>query len=287
MGKLPKISQGAIRRKLNPFSNRFEIARHWCDFYKSLWFKRPYFGSVMSAGQLNPTRKEVMQRFLKKEILKRKDLSQPAQGQKPAFRILEVGSWAGGSCVAWCETARQIDCPLVVYCVDPWEWYEQYLSLDPGSHYRTMENALATDRIFSLFLHNISVLGFRDNVRIMRGYSSEILPILRPESFDFVYIDGNHSYSYVVNDIKNAKCLVRTAGVVCGDDAELLFTEIDGAFCRINAERDFVACPRTHENYHPGVTLAIHEEFNDDVFRVNGFWAVEKTHDNHFTASTW
>ena len=226
-----------------------------------------------------------MQRLLKKEILKRTAFLQSPQGKKMPFRVLEVGSWAGCSCIVWCETARQLNCPIIVYCVDPWEWYKQYLSLNDGSHYRTMENALATDKIFSLFLHNISVLGYRDNVRVMRGYSSEILPILRPESFDFIYIDGNHSYSYVTNDIKNAKSLVKNDGVICGDDAELLFSEVDGDFCRNNAERDYISCPRTHRSYHPGITLAIHEEFNDNVFLVNGFWAVDKTHDDRFTAS--
>lgn len=38
---------------------------------------------------------------------------------------------------------------------------------------------------------------------------------------DFVYIDGNHSYSYVINDLKNYWKIVRDGGVIGGHDIDI------------------------------------------------------------------
>ena len=269
---------------MNPFKERFRNAKAYFRFQKALKLKRPYFGRYMSAGQLNPARKTVMQRLLKGEMLRRSAALSPEEKQRP-FRLLEVGSWAGGSCSAWCDTARDLDLPIIVYCVDPWEYYRDYLSLNDSSHYQAMEKALASDQIFHLFLHNVTVLGHRGRVRVLRGYSGEILSVLRPQSFDFIYIDGNHSYSYFVEDIRNAKALVNPDGVICGDDAEMLFPAVDAEFCRANAEKDFVTCPKNHLEYHPGIALGLHEEFQDQVFLEEGFWAVSRTPDGRFAPS--
>jgi hypothetical protein len=38
------------------------------------------------------------------------------------------------------------------------------------------------------------------------------------EPLDYVYIDGNHAYEYVVDDIKNYFPLVRSGGIIGGHD---------------------------------------------------------------------
>ena len=94
---------------MNPLKERIRNVKDRYRFQRTLKRKEPYFGRYMSADQLQGGRKVVMQRL-------------PEEKQQP-FRLLEVGSWAGCSCVAWCETARDLNLPIIVYCVDPWEYY--------------------------------------------------------------------------------------------------------------------------------------------------------------------
>jgi hypothetical protein len=48
--------------------------------------------------------------------------------------------------------------------------------------------------------------------------SEDALVLFEDESIDFVYIDGNHNYVNVMNDITEWTKKVKRGGVVCGDD---------------------------------------------------------------------
>lgn len=57
-------------------------------------------------------------------------------------------------------------------------------------------------------------------VMILRGRSEEMLPRLRGDSLDCVYIDGDHSYEGVKQDLEMAWRIVRPGGYLCGHDYE-------------------------------------------------------------------
>ena len=48
--------------------------------------------------------------------------------------------------------------------------------------------------------------------------SKQVWPRLINEPVDFIYIDGNHDYEYVLWDIANAWGLCKTGGVIGGHD---------------------------------------------------------------------
>jgi hypothetical protein len=55
-------------------------------------------------------------------------------------------------------------------------------------------------------------------VRIVRDYSVNAAKMFDNEYFDFVYIDGDHSYEAVLKDLEAWYPKLKKFGVMCGDD---------------------------------------------------------------------
>lgn len=58
----------------------------------------------------------------------------------------------------------------------------------------------------------------KDRIILMRESSITALPRLRDEYFDFIYIDGDHTYNSVLSDGKNAFRLLKEGGFLLFDD---------------------------------------------------------------------
>lgn len=93
--------------------------------------------------------------------------------------VLEVGSWLGASTVAMAATAR------IVHAVD---WHRG----DPHA---------GDDETVHQFLDNLASHGVRDRVVAHIGRTEDVLPILRPRSFDFAFHDAFHETDAVLADL--------------------------------------------------------------------------------------
>jgi predicted O-methyltransferase YrrM len=192
------------------------------------------------------------------------------------LKILELGSWAGGSAITWATALQAYARPgSKLVCVDPWQPYHD-LQTDVGWIYSLMNRGLKRGKIFELFLHNVESAGVGDDVLIMKGKSVDIIPSLRENQFDIVFVDGAHDYESVSRDLALCGPLVKEGGLLCGDDLELQLTQVDEQFARENAHRDFVQDPRTGDLFHPGVAVAVHDHFGDRIGVRLGFWATQK-----------
>lgn len=228
---------------------------------------RPYFGRVMWASQGLPLRHVVMQELVRLEVGRR--------GREP-FEILEVGSWAGGSAITWAEAlTRHHQANGRVVCVDPWKPYFDLNKRPDAAVYREMSEALAKDTIYELFLHNITTAGCAGLILPLRGASTAMLPALPRNYFDLVFVDGDHSYAAVSADLEAAAALIKDGGLLCGDDLERQVFQIDENYARTQIESDYIRDPRSGQEYHPGVTLAVGELFGE-VSQIEGCWAVRK-----------
>lgn len=56
------------------------------------------------------------------------------------------------------------------------------------------------------------------NCEIIKGFSMNVVKQFEDESLDFVYIDGNHEFQQVTNDIAEWSKKVRKGGIVSGHD---------------------------------------------------------------------
>ena len=101
----------------------------------------------------------------------------------------EVGVYSG----AYSETLCKNIPNLMLYCIDPWQKLE--------SAYQEAVRKLAPY-----------------NATFIRKPSLDAVKDFKKKSLDFVYIDGNHAYSYVRDDLEAWVPKVRKGGVVAGHD---------------------------------------------------------------------
>jgi predicted O-methyltransferase YrrM len=229
---------------------------------------KTYFGFYLMAGQTWEERKPYMESLVRREMIK---------GSKGDFKILEVGSWAGDSAITWADAIKSEGGKGEIVCVDPWIPYFKLGKDMINKAPLVMEEALKSDRIFQLFLHNIKSANVFSMITPMKGLSDKVLLLLREEVFNLAFIDGSHYYSNVINDFKNAEKLICKGGILCGDDLELQSHEIDIEFAEANMEVDMILDPKTGKEYHPGVSLAVRDFFKGPVSSSKGFWAMRKT----------
>lgn len=63
--------------------------------------------------------------------------------------------------------------------------------------------------------------------KLIRGYSKDISKLYEDSSLDFVFIDGNHDYETVKNDLISWFPKVKNGGIIAGHDFEVKF---DGVY---------------------------------------------------------
>lgn len=232
---------------------------------------RPYFGPHLFA------RNGPLHTHLYLQALVDAQLARSA----PVSHILEIGSWAGASALTWANAVLSLTgkYPFIL-CVDPWRQYfnPKEICTDHERYpvYCELAAIANSGKIFELFLHNIGSMGLREYVHPFRGTSAQLLPLLCEQSFDVVYIDGDHSYDAVLVDLKESSRLVREGGILCGDDLKLQLHEADWAANDENKNRDRIRDPRTGVFYHPGVARAVGEFFGP-VSSWEGVWAMRKS----------
>jgi hypothetical protein len=95
---------------------------------------------------------------------------------------------------------------LKLYAIDPWRIYKDY------------NNPRGQKRLDFQYEHTKKVLSSYPNVSIIRKTSMEAVEEFADESLDFVYIDANHDFRYIAEDISEWSKKVRKGGIVSGHD---------------------------------------------------------------------
>ncbi len=118
------------------------------------------------------------------------------------FKIgVEVGTERG----EYAEILLRKNPETKLYCVDPWANSEDYFerrapSLNERKYRQTKEK-----------LKNF-------NCEIIRDFSMNAVKKFENNSLDYVYIDGNHSFASVVNDIYEWNKKIKSGGIISGHD---------------------------------------------------------------------
>lgn len=188
--------------------------------------------------------------------------------------VLEVGTWFGlGSTKTF---LRGLPTGASLFLCDQWEPYVSERDKSFVKHdWKHGENTYTRmDKVTHLaFLHTIKQVRNSQSkgkieVNILKGKSRDILSNLKENSFDLIYLDGSHYYHDVKKDILESKRIVnRFRGIICGDDLEKYPSKKLVEEAESHVDEDYV------NGYHPGVLLAVSEEFAC-VNMVNGFWWV-------------
>ena len=197
------------------------------------------------------------------------------------IRILEIGSWIGFSALTWAQAIDHfVPNKGTLICVDPWASYFTEDDIGRAGVYRAMDFMGRTGLAYDLFCHNIRFAKPGVQIDHIRGLSHNVLPHLRKDCFDIIYIDGSHYYADALNDMKLAHDLLAEGGIMCGDDLELQAHECSEDFLEGHKSVDFITDPKTGVGFHPGVTLAT-KEFFGRVSALRGYWHMRKTSDGY------
>ena len=130
------------------------------------------------------------------------------------IRLLEIGSWQGGSATWLLDNVVSRRGGLLT-CVDTFA----------GSSEHALWIHDIGDKLENLFDHNIQATGHAAQCRKMVGDSKKVLRSLGDERFDFIYIDGAHEAKFVIQDAVLAWPLVEPNGFLLFDDVKFHFPQ--------------------------------------------------------------
>jgi predicted O-methyltransferase YrrM len=115
--------------------------------------------------------------------------------------MIEIGSFVGESTVLFAQHFKE------VIAIDP--FLEGYDDMDPTSHSFDFKN------VYETYLERT---GDHKNIKTIVSTSTDALGQLKGNFYDFIYIDGLHTYDGVKTDIINYLPLVKTGGIIGGHD---------------------------------------------------------------------
>jgi len=129
---------------------------------------------------------------------------------------LEIGVWQGG----FSDLLLHWTKPKELHLIDPWQntdksGYEGAFYHD--SHGHDMED------VYQFVLRRFAKEVADERVIIWRAKSQDIADHFDDEYFDWIYIDGDHSYKGIKADLDNYIPKVKSGGFIVGDD----YTVID------------------------------------------------------------
>lgn len=105
------------------------------------------------------------------------------------IKYLEIGTFYGANAISVHNTYAahpnsRID------CIDAWTAYPEY----PGT------TQAEQDQIYADFQTNLLLAQCKSKTRIFRGFSVNILPTLMDAAYDIIYVDGNSSPTFMIED---------------------------------------------------------------------------------------
>ena len=123
-------------------------------------------------------------------------------------RCAEIGVWEGD----FSAEILNITKPKELVLIDPWD-----LLADREDEHTHSQHSSAT-LMREKYDQVAGTLGRLPNCTLRKGFSANVLETYPDDYFDWVYIDGNHLYDFVLEDIMVASRKVRPGGIIAGDD---------------------------------------------------------------------
>lgn len=117
------------------------------------------------------------------------------------MHMIEIGSYAGESTQFFSKNFKS------VLSIDP--HLNNYDPNDATCHY------LDFNEVYNIFYNRIKDI---NNIKHIRKISDEAINDIKEQKFDFIYIDGLHTYDQVKKDITNYKNVIKQNGFIGGHD---------------------------------------------------------------------
>lgn len=146
-------------------------------------------------------------------------------------KFVEVGSWKGKSAAYLAVEIINSKKDISLDCVDTWK----------GSAEHINDEYVKSNSLYDLFIKNTSSLSSvinpikMDSVGASKNYGDKTI--------DFIFIDANHEYIYVKNDIEAWFPKVKVGGIIAGHDYESGWADVDKAVNEFFTKKKILTMP--------------------------------------------
>lgn len=120
--------------------------------------------------------------------------------------FVEIGSFKGKSSALMAVEIINSRKKIFFDCIDTWNGSPEH------KHIEEVKN----NQLFNIFLENIKPV--KEYIHAIRMDSKHAHKLYNDKSLDFVFLDGDHSYEAVKNDITNWLPKIKDGGVLSGHD---------------------------------------------------------------------
>ena len=169
------------------------------------------------------------------------------QNQKNGMVVAEVGVYDGATTKEYVNIIKENEGKL--YVID---WF---MGNENVTGYHQFDET-KKNSVLDTFKNNVSY--FLDIIEILDGKSEDMISFIPDNSLDICFIDADHRYTNVYNDIKMLLPKIKKGGFICGHDLEdinLAITSFDPEWL----EKDYV------NGAHWGVIKAVYDHFGNDI----------------------
>ena len=161
----------------------------------------------------------------------------------------EVGAHKGEFSAKFCEAG------LTLYAIDPWKAFT-----GQGGEQRKQE---VQDGYYEEAKKR---LGEYHRCTLVRRTSMDALELIPDKSLDFVYIDGNHKFKYIAEDLVEWSKKVRIGGVVSGHDYYNTPGHATNTICNVGAVVDAYVKAFDIDNWYIFKPDVPKDRINDKVY---------------------
>lgn len=165
-------------------------------------------------------------------------------------RFLEIGSWLGDSTKVMAKIVKKFKGTVI--CIDNWK----------GSPTTDLKAIAENQDIYQIFRSEIMNNDLDDYVFSFKANSNFASEILKNKHFDLIFLDADHRYENVKNDILNYFPKLKKKGLFCGHDCEGYIKDYPIDIINKGLNQD------VYQNLHCGVIKAV-GELIEDVFISN------------------
>lgn len=131
----------------------------------------------------------------------------------------EIGSWMGKSSIVIARGLQDRG-GGTLYCIDPFNADGEDASIEDYAE----RSARVGGALLDQFKQNIERARVADIIKPLRGYSHDVIKEFH-EPLDFLFIDGNHAYEAVCQDIQQWTPLLKPGGYLLFHDVS--FNNLD------------------------------------------------------------
>lgn len=130
--------------------------------------------------------------------------------------ILKLGQEISGIEIGVCRGEN------ICYCLESCQNIKKITAIDPYLPYEDW-NLVITKEIIEKFyeIAKANFSPYQDRIEFIKDLSDNVHNTIEDSKYDYIFIDGEHTYSAVLKDLTNYYNKIRYGGIISGHDANL------------------------------------------------------------------